>query len=64
VPTAEQAIQCVVKYQSITNLFQSIHIVRLDERTNNIFILADGGEDGEIGLEIFPDGNWGFIHED
>jgi hypothetical protein len=63
VPTAEQAIQCVIQCQSITNLFQPIHIVRLDERTGNIFILADGGGDGEIGLEIFPDGTWGFIDE-
>jgi hypothetical protein len=62
VPTAEQGIQCMIQCQSMTNMFQTIHIVRLDQRTNNIFILADG-VDGEIELEIFPDGNWGFTDE-
>jgi hypothetical protein len=62
VPTSEQGIQCVIQCQSMTNMFQMIHIVRLDERTGNIFILADG-VDGEIELEIFPDGNWGFTDE-
>lgn len=38
-----------------THSFQPIHIVRLDERTLNLFILAGQGE--EIELEIKPDGN-------
>lgn len=40
----------------LTNMmFQPIHIVRLDERTLNLFILAGQGE--EIELEIQPDGS-------
>jgi hypothetical protein len=36
-------------------MFQPIHIVRLDERTINLFILA--GQHEEIELEIRPDGS-------
>ena len=36
-------------------MFQPIHIVRLDERTLNLFVLA--GQDEEIELEIQPDGS-------
>lgn len=40
----------------LTNMmFQPIHIVRLDERTLNLFILAGQGE--EIEFEIQPDGS-------
>jgi hypothetical protein len=40
----------------LTNvMFQPIHIVRLDERTLNLFVLA--GQDEEIELEIQPDGS-------
>lgn len=40
----------------LTNMmFQPIHIVRLDERTLNLFILAGQGE--EIELEIQSDGS-------
>jgi hypothetical protein len=38
----------------INVMFQPIHIVRLDERTLNLFILAGQGE--EIEFEIQPDG--------
>jgi hypothetical protein len=36
-------------------MLQPIHIVRLDERTLNLFILA--GQDEEIELEIQADGS-------
>ncbi len=36
-------------------MFQPIHIVRLDERTLNLFVLAGQGE--QIELEIQPDGS-------
>jgi len=36
-------------------MLQPIHIVRLDERTLNLFILAEHGE--EIEVEIQPDGS-------
>lgn len=40
----------------LTNvMFQPIHIVRLDERTLNLFILV--GQSEEIELEIKPDGS-------
>ncbi|UBF24778.1 hypothetical protein K9N68_24410 [Kovacikia minuta CCNUW1] len=40
----------------LTNvMFQPIHIVRLDERTLNLFILA--GKEEEIELEIRPNGS-------
>ncbi|MBW4621871.1 MAG: hypothetical protein KME17_21225 [Cyanosarcina radialis HA8281-LM2] len=35
-------------------MFQSIHLVCLDERTQNLFILA--GYNEEIEVEITPDG--------
>lgn len=38
----------------LTRMFQPIHLVRLDERTLNLFILAGQGED--IELEIHADG--------
>ncbi len=55
--TNEQAKVCVGLAQNITCLYQlPIHIIRLDERTNNIFILAGEG----LGISIFKDGNWRF----
>lgn len=36
-------------------MFQPIHIVRLNERTLNLFILV--GKNEEIELEIRPDGS-------
>ena len=39
----------------LTNVaFQPIHVVRLDERTGNLFILA--GREESIEVEIKPDG--------
>jgi hypothetical protein len=35
-------------------VFQPIHVVRLDERTGNLFILA--GHEESIEVEIKPDG--------
>ena len=43
----------VVCHQLSNTVFQPIHIVRLDERTGNIFILA--GREEEI--EILPNGD-------
>lgn len=39
-PTGEQGIRCVILSQSLTNAFQAIVVVRLDERTGNLFMLA------------------------
>ena len=43
--------------QSLTNTFTLISIVRLDERTGNVFILAGDN----IQIEIYPGGDWRFL---
>ncbi len=54
-PTVAQLRSLYRLCHLLTNLvFQPIYIVRLDERTNNLFILAGYGE--EIELEIQSDG--------
>ncbi|MEH2281594.1 MAG: hypothetical protein V7K90_09640 [Nostoc sp.] len=55
-PTEEQ-LKCLYRLcHQLTNvMFQPIHIVRLDERSLNIFILA--GQNEEIELEITSDGS-------
>jgi hypothetical protein len=55
--TAAQCIACVRQCQQLTNMFKPIYIVRLDERTGDVFVLA--GED--LQLLIPPDGDWRFI---
>ena len=39
-PTSAQTFECFRIYYQLTNLFLDISLVRLDERTSNIFILA------------------------
>jgi hypothetical protein len=39
-PTSAQTLECFRICQQITQMFLPINIVRLDERTNEIFILA------------------------
>ncbi|MGF1542263.1 MAG: hypothetical protein ACFCU5_17765 [Pleurocapsa sp.] len=56
-PTGKQGITCIILCQSLTNTFTPIFIVRIDERTKNVFILA--GED--IQIEIYPNGYWRFL---
>ncbi|MHC5815650.1 MAG: DUF6888 family protein [Nostoc sp.] len=56
-PTAEQGIRCVILCQSLTNTFTPIYIVRLDEQTGNVFILA--GDNIEV--EIYRNGFWMFL---
>ena len=54
-PSVQQLQKLYVVCYTITNvMFQPIHIIRMDERTGNIFILA--GEKEEIELEITPTG--------
>jgi len=55
-PTSAQTLTCFIRCQAITTLLMPIHIVRLDERTGNIYILA--GE--ELEITISRDGNWKF----
>lgn len=55
-PTAAQLRSLYRLCHLLTNvMFQPIYIVRLDERTMNLFILA--GQEEEIELEIQPNGN-------
>lgn len=54
-PTAAQ-LRSLYRYcYQLTEIFQQlIHMVRIDERTGNLFILAGGEE--SIELEIDPEG--------
>lgn len=45
-PTEIQAIRCFMMCQRITNMYLPLYLVRLDERTGNIFILA--GEELQV----------------
>ncbi|BAZ28353.1 hypothetical protein NIES4074_07840 [Cylindrospermum sp. NIES-4074] len=55
-PTAAQLQSLYRSCHLLTNvMFQPVHIVRLDERTLNLFILA--GQNEEIEIEIQPDGS-------
>ena len=56
-PTGKQGITCIILCQSLTNTFTPIYIVRIDERTGNVFILA--GEN--IQIEIYKNGFWRFL---
>ena len=48
---------CVILCQSLTNTFTSIFIVKVDERTGNVFILAGDN----IQIEIYRNGYWRFL---
>ncbi|MGF1674302.1 MAG: hypothetical protein ACFCUV_11555 [Rivularia sp. (in: cyanobacteria)] len=52
-----QAKVCVRLAQNITCFYQlPVHVIRLDERTNNIFILAGNN----LAISILKDGIWRF----
>ncbi|MGV0026920.1 DUF6888 family protein [Phormidesmis priestleyi] len=53
-PTAAQSIMCVTLCQSVTNMFTPIFVLRLDERTGNIFVLAGDNIQIEIYLDTLP----------
>ena len=54
-PTPAQLKSLCRQMQWLTNVaFQPIHVVRLDERTGNLFILA--GTEETIELQINPTG--------
>ncbi|WP_404791468.1 DUF6888 family protein [Altericista sp. CCNU0014] len=57
IPTTEQKTQCYVLCCWFTKLYLPVNIVRLDERTGNVFFLA--GEENII--EIYPNGKWRYI---
>jgi hypothetical protein len=55
-PTVAQCLACTEVCQKLTRFYIAINLVILDERTNNLVILA--GE--EIQIEIELDGKWEF----
>ncbi|WP_422614676.1 DUF6888 family protein [Merismopedia glauca] len=56
-PTADQGIMCITLCQSLTSTFTPIYLVRLDERTGNVFILAGDS----IEIDIYRNGRWRFL---
>ncbi len=56
-PTAAQLRKLYELCYTLTNvMFQPIHIIRLDERTGNLFILA--GREETIEIQIEPSGKF------
>jgi hypothetical protein len=53
-PTREQEATCLRLCVNVTRFYLSIHIIRLDERSGEIYLLA--GE--EIGIVVQRDGIW------
>ncbi|MEG3936845.1 hypothetical protein QT995_01585 [Microcoleus sp. S36b_A3] len=57
IPTTAQVWQTFVLCCSATTMYRSVNLVRLDERTGNVYFLA--GE--EIEIEIKPNGEAIFV---
>lgn len=57
IPTTAQIWQTFVLCCQATKFYRSVNLVRLDERTGNVFILV--GE--EIEIEIKPNGEATFV---
>ncbi|EAZ91020.1 DUF6888 family protein [Crocosphaera chwakensis] len=56
-PTNEQGQKCIYLSQSLTNTYQPIYLVRLDERDGQLFILAGN----DIQILINRNGDWEFL---
>ncbi|WP_081402995.1 DUF6888 family protein [Scytonema hofmannii] len=56
-PTNQQRLICIILCQSLTKFYHLVEILRLDERTGNIYIFA--GE--ELQIEVYRDGTWIFL---
>ncbi|WP_250123789.1 hypothetical protein [Chroococcidiopsis sp. CCMEE 29] len=46
IPTADQALSCFIACQTLTAMYLPIFLIRLDERTDEVYVLA--GEETEI----------------
>ncbi|WP_139374504.1 DUF6888 family protein [Microcystis aeruginosa FBCC-A68] len=57
IPTAAQQLTCFILSYWATKMYLPVNIVRIDERTENIFFLA--GEEQEI--IIFKNGDWRYV---
>ncbi len=60
-PTPEQAIQCLIICQMLSNLYRDIHLFRFDEQTGDVFILAGTGD--ELEIIVAPNGLWRLLDE-
>ncbi|MFB2770228.1 hypothetical protein ACE1AT_13210 [Pelatocladus sp. BLCC-F211] len=47
-PTPKQAISAIRVCAQLTRVYKQIDLVRLDERTKNVYILADNSLEAEI----------------
>ncbi|MEH1932380.1 MAG: hypothetical protein V7L14_01330 [Nostoc sp.] len=47
-PTPKQAISAIRVYAQLTRVYKGIDLVRLDERTRNIYILANNSIEAEV----------------
>jgi hypothetical protein len=56
-PTDEQGVRCIILCQYLTGKFLPIAIVRMDERTKNLFILAGDS----IEIEVYRNGLWRYL---
>ena len=54
IPTTPQIWQCFVLCYQLTKMYMPIYLVRLDQRTNNVVILASE----EIKISIDQNGEW------
>ena len=54
IPTLAQLLQCYTLSSWATRFYLPINLIRLDERTKNIFMLIGEG----IEIEIKPNGQW------
>ena len=58
-PTNEQALRCFQLSQNLTEMYLSIDLIRFDERTGSIIIIAGR----ETIIEIYANGDWRFVNE-
>ncbi|WP_442935816.1 DUF6888 family protein [Nostoc sp.] len=55
-PTAEQTLQCFLLCRRLTMMYRPVYLIRLDERTGEVVIIA--GEETEIAIQ--RDRKWTF----
>jgi hypothetical protein len=56
-PTPEQMRTCFILSYWATKMYLPIYLIRIDERTKDVVILA--GEETEI--SIYPNGKWRYL---
>jgi hypothetical protein len=55
-PTQEQLLAFLQDAVTLSNFYVPITLVRFDERTNRIVVLASKSDDDELQIEILPSG--------